>query len=44
MYTLHVISLKFTDYPCKFCMDISKKLDYYMISLHLMQGIPVVSL
>ena len=25
MYTLHVISLKFTDYPCKFCMDISKK-------------------
>ena len=43
-YTLHVISLRFTDYLCKFCMDISKKLDYYMVSLHLMQGIPVVSL
>ena len=24
MYTLHVISLKFTGNPCKFCMDISK--------------------
>ena len=23
MYTLHVISLKFTGYPCKFCMDFS---------------------
>ena len=25
MYILHVISLKFTGYPCKFCMDITKK-------------------
>ena len=32
MYTLHVISLKFTDYPCKFCIDISKKLDYRISS------------
>ena len=44
MYTLHVISLNFKGNPCKFCMDISKKLGYYMFSLHLLQGIPVVSL
>jgi hypothetical protein len=50
MYTLHVISLELTGNPCKFYRDIPTNYiitwsphSWYMISLHLMWGIPIVS-